>query len=220
MISKIYKINNSNKEELKKITEIFSNNFVNEPQYKSITKNTQKIKQLIKIQTSQLLQNKNNSIEIYSTSDKLKSIIILINCRDKRYTKSIFSNKKTINLFSKIKKHFTFFQTLKILSHTIKTNNIYKNLIKKSDYILYELVVDEIHIGTNQANRLLTPILHKFDTERLTVALNTHRASNTHIYEHFGFRILNIQTHQTVKNYQMVRRPQIKQIRVVENNLK
>jgi hypothetical protein len=79
MITKIYKINNSNKKELNQICELFANNFVSEPQYQKLSKNPNKIKELIKIQTKNILQNPNNSIEIYSPSNKLQSIIILIN---------------------------------------------------------------------------------------------------------------------------------------------
>jgi predicted GNAT family N-acyltransferase len=231
MITKLYKINNSNKKELNRICELFTNTFVSEPQYQDIFKkqntltnvhfdnrleisNSLKIKKLIKIQTEQLVQDKNNSIEIYSPNEKLNSIIILINTKDKNYAKTIFSNKNSLKQLKLIKKHFSIFQTLKILTYTIHTNNTLKKLINKSDYILYNIVVDKQAKGQGHATKLIKPILNKFDNEKLTVALNTNNASNIHIYEHFGFKLHKMKTEKKIKEYQMIRDPQINKIRM------
>jgi predicted GNAT family N-acyltransferase len=214
MITKLYKINNSNKKELNKTCELFTNNFVNKPQYQKISKNQNKIKELIKIQINTILQNKNNSIEIYSNDKKLNSIIILINAKDKPYTKQIFSNKNTIKQFKQINKQFSLPQTLKIIFQTIQTNNIYKKLINQTDYILYTIVVDEKEKGQGHATKLIKPILNKFDNEKLSISLNTHQINNIHIYEHFGFKLHNIKTEKKLKKYQMIRKPQINKIRV------
>jgi predicted GNAT family N-acyltransferase len=215
MITKLYKINSSNKKELNQICELFANNFVSEPQYQNISKDKIKIKEIIKIQTKQILQNNNNnSIEIYSPSNKLHSIIILINTKDKNYAKTIFSNKNSIKQFKQIKKHISLFKTLKIISHTIQTNNILKKLINTSDYILYNILVDEQAKGQGHATKLLKVILNKFDNEKLTIALNTNNASNRHIYEHFGFKLHQMKTEKKIKEYQMLREPQINRIRV------
>lgn len=214
MITKIYKINNSNKKELNQICELFSNNSYQDHQYKKISKDQNKIKELIKIQTKQLLQSNNNSIEIYSPNDKLQSIIILINTKDKDYAKKIFSNKNSIKQFKQIKKQFSYFKTIKILINTIKTNNALKKLISKSDYLLYNIIVDNKAKGQGHATKLLNPILNKFDNEKLTCKLLTHNPSNTHIYEHFGFKIDDLKTENKIKNYIMIRHPQINKIRI------
>ena len=212
MITKIYKINNSNKQELNKICELFSNNSIEKPEFQKLSKN--KIKELIKIKINPILKNKNNSIEIYSTNNKLNSIIILINTKDKAYAKNIFSNKQAFKQFPKIKKHFSLLKTIKIISQTINTNNIIKKLINKTDYILYDIIVDENAKGQGHATKLLNPILNKFDNEKLTCGLHTNEPNNIHIYEHFGFKLLNIKTEKQIKEYQMIREPQINKIRI------
>lgn len=214
MISNIYKINNSNKKELNKICELFSNNSYKDNQYTKLSKDENKIKELIKIQTKQILQNPNNSIEIYSPDKELNSIIILINTKDKPYTKKIFSNKNSLKQFSQIKKQFPLIKTIKILSHTIKTNNILKKLISNSDYILHSIIVDDKAKGKGHATKLLNPILNKFDNEKLTCKLLTHEPGNIHVYEHFGFNLNNLKTETKIKNYIMSRDPQINKIRI------
>ena len=57
------------------------------------------------------------------------------------------------------------------------------------------LGVEPEHQGNGYASNLLTPMLERLDRQQLPCYLDTEKEANVTLYEHFGFKVVDVSTH-------------------------
>ncbi len=67
-----------------------------------------------------------------------------------------------------------------------------RRLAPSPHWYLALLAVDPRHQGQGHASALLRPVLARLQSERLPCYLETHRPENVSLYEHFGFRVMEL----------------------------
>ena len=84
---------------------------------------------------------------------------------------------------------------------------VHKRLISGHHWYLQILGVEPEFQGKGYASKLLRPVLSKIDAEGATCYLETQKESNTQIYEHFGFRVIEEFTipDTSFQNWAMIR---------------
>ena len=84
-----------------------------------------------------------------------------------------------------------------------------KEFTGHDDWYLYNLSVKKDAQGKGIASRLMRPMLQFCDEERMPAYLETNKAANVGIYQHYGFDLMRDEQipKSTVMHYAMVRKP-------------
>ncbi len=78
--------------------------------------------------------------------------------------------------------------------------------MKKSDYYLFILGVDQKYKGQGFASKLLKPMLKRLDEEGKVCSLITTNPVNLDLYRHFGFEVDDtLEVNSKLKIFQMIR---------------
>ena len=91
--------------------------------------------------------------------------------------------------------------------------NLKKQYTDNYDWYLFNLSIKKDAQGKGIASKLMRPMLQFCDEERMVAYLETNKASNVNIYEHFGFDLMKEEVipKTTVTHYAMVRNPKQKE---------
>jgi ribosomal protein S18 acetylase RimI-like enzyme len=84
-----------------------------------------------------------------------------------------------------------------------------KEFTGHDDWYLYNLSVKKDAQGKGIAGKLMRPMLQFCDDERMLAYLETNKAANVGIYQHYGFDLMREEQipKSTVMHYAMVRKP-------------
>jgi ribosomal protein S18 acetylase RimI-like enzyme len=88
--------------------------------------------------------------------------------------------------------------------------NLKKEFTDNYDWYLYNLSIKKEAQGKGIASKLLRPMLEFCDNEKMVAYLETNKASNVSLYNHYGFELKKEELipKTTVTHYAMVRFPQ------------
>ena len=77
------------------------------------------------------------------------------------------------------------------------------------DWYLYNLSIKKDAQGKGIASKLLRPMLGFCDDEKMVAYLETNKASNVGLYQHYGFELMKEEVipKTPVTHYSMVRKP-------------
>ena len=87
--------------------------------------------------------------------------------------------------------------------------NLKETLTNHYDWYLFNLSVKKDAQGKGIASKLMQPMLQFCDDERMVAYLETNKASNVGLYQHYGFDLKNERMipKKSVMHYAMVRQP-------------
>ena len=88
--------------------------------------------------------------------------------------------------------------------------NLKKQFTDNYDWYLFNLSIKKDAQGKGIASKLMRPMLHFCDDERMVAYLETNKEANVGLYEHYGFTLKKseIIPKTDVMHYAMVRKPQ------------
>ena len=87
--------------------------------------------------------------------------------------------------------------------------NLKKEFTGHYDWYLFNLFVKKDAQGKGIASKLMRPMLQFCDDERMVAYLETNKATNVGLYQHYGFDLMNegLVPKSSVMHYAMVRNP-------------
>ena len=87
--------------------------------------------------------------------------------------------------------------------------NLKKQFTDNYDWYLFNLSIKKDAQGKGIASKLMRPMLEFCDDERMVAYLETNKASNVGLYQHYGFDLMKEEPipKSSVTHYAMVRRP-------------
>jgi ribosomal protein S18 acetylase RimI-like enzyme len=88
--------------------------------------------------------------------------------------------------------------------------NLKKEFTDNYDWYLFNLSIKKDAQGKGIASKLMRPMLQFCDEERMIAYLETNKATNVGLYQHYGFDLMKEELipKTSVMHYAMVRRPQ------------
>ena len=97
----------------------------------------------------------------------------------------------------------------RLLTYETYAMNLKKEFTDNYDWYLYNLSIKKEAQGKGIATKLLKPMLTFCDNEKMVAYLETNKASNVSLYNHYGFELKKeeIIPKTTVTHYAMVREP-------------
>lgn len=98
---------------------------------------------------------------------------------------------------------------IRLVSYEKNAMDIKKEITDNSDWYLYNLCVRQKAQGKGIASKLMRPMLDLCDQEQRVAYLETNKAKNLGMYEHFGFEVKKtvVIPKSNVDHYAMVRKP-------------
>lgn len=99
----------------------------------------------------------------------------------------------------------------RLLTYETYAMNLKKGFTDNYDWYLYNLSIKKDAQGKGIASKLLRPMLQFCDDERMIAYLETNKASNVDLYNHYNFELKKEELipKTTVTHYAMVRYPQM-----------
>lgn len=97
----------------------------------------------------------------------------------------------------------------RLLTYETYAMNLKKTFTDNYDWYLYNLSIKREAQGKGIASKLMRPMLGFCDDERMVAYLETNKASNVSLYQHYGFDLMREELipKTTVTHYAMVRQP-------------
>ena len=97
----------------------------------------------------------------------------------------------------------------RLLAYETYAMNLKKEITGHYDWYLYNLSIKKDAQGKGIASKLMRPMLHFCDDERMTAYLETNKKSNVGLYQHYGFDLVKEEMipKTPVLHYAMVRNP-------------
>ena len=97
----------------------------------------------------------------------------------------------------------------RLLTYETYAMNLKKEFTDNYDWYLYNLSIKKDAQGKGIASKLLRPMLEFCDNEKMVAYLETNKASNVSLYNHYGFELKKEELipKTTVTHYAMVRKP-------------
>ena len=97
----------------------------------------------------------------------------------------------------------------RLLTYETYAMNLKKQFTDNYDWYLYNLSIKKDAQGKGIASKLVKPMLKFLDDEKMVAYLETNKASNVSLYNHYGFELKKeeIIPKTTVTHYSMVRKP-------------
>ena len=98
----------------------------------------------------------------------------------------------------------------RLLTFEAYAMNLKKEFTDNYDWYLYNLSIKKDAQGKGLASRLMRPMLQFCDDEKMVAYLETNKASNVGLYQHYGFDLMKEELipKTPVTHYAMVRHPQ------------
>ena len=125
---------------------------------------------------------------LFSTSEDLEGVAIWLTPKDKMFSGFLDLLSEGASLFAKA--------GIKIMARMIRYSHYARKLHKRhgsfAHWYLALLAVDPLHQRQKYASSLVRPVLAFLDIEKLPCYLETHSAKNAAIYQHYGFRIVEV----------------------------
>lgn len=143
---------------------------------------------------------------IYATSENLEGIVIWLPENITEVPTSAFVKNEAISLLWKIR-----LGVLKTLTdYENYAGEVHNRQIAKPHWYLFVIGIHSEHQKKGYASKLLKPFFDYFDKEGISCYLETHRESNTQIYQKFNFDLAEVgQVPKTnIKHFAMIRKPQ------------
>ena len=97
----------------------------------------------------------------------------------------------------------------RLLTYETYAMNLKKQFTDNYDWYLYNLSIKKDAQGKGIASKLVKPMLKFLDDEKMVAYLETNKASNVSLYNHYGFELKKeeIIPKTNVTHYAMVRKP-------------
>ena len=97
----------------------------------------------------------------------------------------------------------------RLLTYETYAMNLKKEFTDNYDWYLYNLSIRKDAQGKGIASKLMRPMLQFCDDERMVAYLETNKASNVPLYNHYGFNLMKEELipKTSVTHYSMVRYP-------------
>ena len=97
----------------------------------------------------------------------------------------------------------------RLLTYENYAMNLKKQITDNFDWYLYNLSIKKDAQGKGIASKLMRPMLEFCDKEGMVTYLETNKASNVGLYQHYGFELMKEELipKSTVMHYAMVRKP-------------
>ena len=97
----------------------------------------------------------------------------------------------------------------RLLAYESYAMNLKKQFTDNYDWYIYNLSIRKEAQGKGIASKLMRPILQFFDDEQMVAYLETNKASNVGLYQHYGFDLMREELipKTPVTHYAMVRNP-------------
>ena len=97
----------------------------------------------------------------------------------------------------------------RLLAYESYAMNLKKQFTDNYDWYIYNLSIRKEAQGKGIASKLMRPILQFFDDEQMVAYLETNKASNVGLYQHYGFDLMQEELipKTPVTHYAMVRNP-------------
>ena len=97
----------------------------------------------------------------------------------------------------------------RLLTYETYAMNLKKEFTDNYDWYLYNLSIRKDAQGKGIASKLMRPMLQFCDDERMVAYLETNKASNVSLYNHYGFNLMKEELipKTSVTHYSMVRYP-------------
>ena len=97
----------------------------------------------------------------------------------------------------------------RLLTYETYAMNLKKEFTDNYDWYLYNLSIRKDAQGKGIASKLMCPMLQFCDDERMVAYLETNKASNVPLYNHYGFNLMKEELipKTSVTHYSMVRHP-------------
>ena len=97
----------------------------------------------------------------------------------------------------------------RLLTYETYAMNLKKEFTDNYDWYLYNLSIKKDAQGKGIASKLMRPMLQFCDDERMVAYLETNKASNVTLYQHYGFDLMREELipKTPVTHYSMVRKP-------------
>ena len=97
----------------------------------------------------------------------------------------------------------------RLLTYETYAMNLKKQFTDNYDWYLYNLSIKKDAQGKGIASKLMRPMLQFCDDERMVAYLETNKASNVSLYQHYGFDLMKEELipKTPVTHYSMVRHP-------------
>jgi ribosomal protein S18 acetylase RimI-like enzyme len=97
----------------------------------------------------------------------------------------------------------------RLVTYETYAMNLKKEFTDNYDWYLYNLSIKKDAQGKGIASKLMRPMLQFCDDERMVAYLETNKAGNVGLYEHYGFELMKEELipKTPVTHYSMVRHP-------------
>jgi ribosomal protein S18 acetylase RimI-like enzyme len=97
----------------------------------------------------------------------------------------------------------------RLLTYETYAMNLKKEFTENYDWYLYNLSIKKDAQGKGIASKLMRPMLQFCDDERMVAYLETNKAANVGLYQHYGFDLMKQELipKTPVTHYAMVRNP-------------
>ena len=97
----------------------------------------------------------------------------------------------------------------RLLTYETYAMNLKKEFTDNYDWYLYNLSIRKEAQGKGLASKLMRPMLNFCDDERMVAYLETNKATNVSLYQHYGFDLMREELipKTPVTHYSMVRYP-------------
>ena len=97
----------------------------------------------------------------------------------------------------------------RLLTYETYAMNLKKEFTDNYDWYLYNLSISKEAQGKGIASKLMRPMLKFCDDERMVAYLETNKAANVGLYQHYGFDLMREELipKTPVMHYSMVRNP-------------
>ena len=101
----------------------------------------------------------------------------------------------------------------RLLTYETYAMNLKKEFTKNYDWYLYNLSIKKDAQGKGIASKLMRPMLQFCDDERMVAYLETNKAANVGLYQHYGFDLMKQELipKTPVTHYAMVRNPNVEE---------
>ena len=101
----------------------------------------------------------------------------------------------------------------RLLTYETYAMNLKKEFTKNYDWYLYNLSIKKDAQGKGFASKLMRPMLQFCDDERMVAYLETNKAANVGLYQHYGFDLMKQELipKTPVTHYAMVRNPNVEE---------
>jgi len=145
---------------------------------------------------------------VYATSERMEGITLWLTVKSIPRTLGMLINNGALSLLFKFP-----FRTIRSMNAYEKfAAKIHRNIAPLPHWYLHNIAVQRDFRGKGFAGKLIKPILLQLNKEEISCYLETQNPVNVHIYEHYGFRVMDVSEipgTKGIKNWAMLKVPDI-----------